>query len=58
MSLSKVFLYLYFLNIFRMGETYIPNDISLGTNDSPENVILITGPNMGGKSTLLRAVSF
>ncbi|CAG8434233.1 1760_t:CDS:10 [Ambispora gerdemannii] len=31
---------------------FIPNDTSLG--DCEPNVILLTGPNMGGKSTLLR----
>lgn len=35
-------------------ETFIPNDISLTPKD---RVILLTGPNMGGKSTLLRQVS-
>mmetsp|Transcript_30876 Transcript_30876/g.40997 ORF Transcript_30876/g.40997 Transcript_30876/m.40997 type:complete len:107 (+) Transcript_30876:626-946(+) len=29
---------------------FIPNDVSLGE----PNALLITGPNMGGKSTLLR----
>lgn len=33
---------------------FIPNDLVLGqTEDSPQT-LLITGPNMGGKSTLLR----
>jgi len=33
---------------------FIPNDISI----SPENpMLLITGPNMGGKSTLLRSLA-
>ncbi|CAI2182652.1 11047_t:CDS:10 [Funneliformis geosporum] len=31
---------------------FIPNDTSLGGNEP--NIILLTGPNMGGKSTLLR----
>ncbi|KAI9359283.1 putative DNA mismatch repair protein Msh6 [Zopfochytrium polystomum] len=34
------------------GKDFIPNDVSLGGDDS--NMILLTGPNMGGKSTLLR----
>jgi len=34
---------------------FIPNDISLGDTDSP-HVMILTGPNMGGKSTLLRQV--
>ena len=33
------------------GERFIANDLSLGPND---RVWLITGPNMGGKSTFLR----
>ena len=32
---------------------FIPNDVSLG---QPSETLLITGPNMGGKSTLLRSV--
>lgn len=35
------------------GKDFIPNDIGLGGGDSA-NLILLTGPNMGGKSTLLR----
>ena len=34
------------------GESYIPNDIFL--DDSEQQVIIITGPNMAGKSALLR----
>jgi DNA mismatch repair protein MSH6 len=33
---------------------FIPNDTTLG-GDEPD-MILLTGPNMGGKSTLLRQV--
>ena len=33
---------------------FIPNDLQLGTDSQAERVILLTGPNMGGKSTLLR----
>lgn len=37
---------------------FVPNDVIMGTlkgeEKSPE-VLLITGPNMGGKSTLLRS---
>ncbi|CAI2371577.1 unnamed protein product [Moneuplotes crassus] len=42
------------------GMTFIPNDIKIGNlynsdDDSvSENILLVTGPNMGGKSTLLR----
>ncbi|PRP74153.1 hypothetical protein PROFUN_06478 [Planoprotostelium fungivorum] len=38
----------------RAGGDFIPNDIQLG-RDNPMTVLL-TGPNMGGKSTLLRQV--
>lgn len=34
------------------GEQYIPNDIAL--DDSTQQIIIITGPNMAGKSALLR----
>ena len=40
-----------------LGSEYIPNSITLGTSDHPERVVLLTGPNMGGKSTLLRQVA-
>jgi DNA mismatch repair protein MutS len=35
-----------------VGEAYIPNDVYLSTDDV--QVMLITGPNMAGKSALLR----
>ncbi len=35
-----------------VGEKYIPNDILL--DDDNEQIIMITGPNMSGKSALLR----
>ncbi len=35
-----------------VGETYIPNDLLL--NDSDQQIIMITGPNMAGKSALIR----
>lgn len=35
--------------------TFVPNDITLGGSDHA-CFILLTGPNMGGKSTLLRQV--
>lgn len=36
--------------------SFIPNDTRLGVAEegSPERIMLLTGPNMGGKSTLLR----
>ncbi len=34
------------------GERFVPNDLFL--NDSSHLILLITGPNMGGKSTYLR----
>lgn len=38
-----------------LGERFVPNDIKL---DSKENqVLIITGPNMAGKSTLIRQVA-
>jgi DNA mismatch repair protein MutS len=35
-----------------LGESYIPNDVILNQDD--QQVIIITGPNMAGKSALLR----
>ena len=35
-------------------EDFIPNGISLGENSAP--LALLTGPNMGGKSTLMRQI--
>ncbi|KAK9055861.1 hypothetical protein SSX86_026948 [Deinandra increscens subsp. villosa] len=35
--------------------TFVPNDVSIG-GSSKARFILLTGPNMGGKSTLLRQV--
>jgi DNA mismatch repair protein MutS len=37
------------------GERYIPNDIRL--DDSENQILIITGPNMAGKSTVLRQVA-
>ena len=34
------------------GEKYVPNDIDL--NDGDQQIMIITGPNMAGKSALLR----
>ena len=35
--------------------TFVPNDVAMGGNDG--NVLLITGPNMAGKSTFIRQVA-
>jgi DNA mismatch repair protein MutS len=35
-----------------VGETYVPNDMMLDTED--QQIIILTGPNMSGKSALLR----
>lgn len=35
-----------------VGETYVPNDILLNNNDT--QIMMITGPNMSGKSAILR----
>ncbi len=35
-----------------MGEPFIPNDVYLGNED--EQILIITGPNMAGKSIILR----
>ncbi|OZI07075.1 DNA mismatch repair protein MutS [Siphonobacter sp. BAB-5385] len=35
-----------------MGESYVPNDLTL--DDEEQQIIMITGPNMAGKSALLR----
>ncbi|KAL2916362.1 DNA mismatch repair protein msh6 [Polyrhizophydium stewartii] len=36
------------------GSAFIPNDTRLGGQAGSHKMILLTGPNMGGKSTLLR----
>ena len=38
--------------LMAVGEQYIPNDVML--NDSDQQIMMITGPNMSGKSALLR----
>jgi DNA mismatch repair protein MutS len=35
-----------------VGESYVPNDVVLDTDD--QQIIILTGPNMSGKSALLR----
>merc|ERR1712113_722854 len=36
------------------ASTFIPNDTVLGCKENKANFVIVTGPNMGGKSTLLR----
>ncbi|MCA1796631.1 MAG: DNA mismatch repair protein MutS, partial [Geobacteraceae bacterium] len=38
-----------------LGESFVPNDVKLDTHN--EQIILITGPNMAGKSTFMRQVA-
>jgi DNA mismatch repair protein MSH6 len=38
------------------GDDFVPNDVIIGGEDAPTS-LLLTGPNMGGKSTLLRQVA-
>jgi DNA mismatch repair protein MSH6 len=40
------------------AKKFIPNDVIMGRKKGAEvspSILLITGPNMGGKSTLLRS---
>ena len=39
-----------------VGEAYVANDIFL--DDETQQIMVITGPNMSGKSALLRQVAF
>lgn len=39
------------------SDTYIPNDANLGSDENENgSFVILTGPNMGGKSTLMRQV--
>jgi DNA mismatch repair protein MutS len=38
----------------RDGHPFIANDCELGAQEGPGRIMLVTGPNMGGKSTFLR----
>jgi DNA mismatch repair protein MSH6 len=37
-----------------LGDSFVPNDTQLNTQEVPASALLVTGPNMGGKSTVLR----
>jgi DNA mismatch repair protein MutS len=39
------------------SKNFIPNDISFKTNKNTPEIWLLTGPNMGGKSTFLRQIA-
>lgn len=36
------------------GKAFVPNDTVIGASENPSRFVLVSGPNMGGKSTLLR----
>jgi len=40
--------------VYTRGGSFIPNDVVLGAAENPAQFVLVTGPNMGGKSTTLR----
>lgn len=40
-----------------LGSDLVPNDTSLGSDEHPQTLALITGPNMAGKSTYIRQVA-
>ncbi len=37
-----------------LEDRFVPNDCALGTEERPQRLALITGPNMAGKSTYIR----
>lgn len=38
------------------SDGFIPNDTAIGCGEDTASLLLVTGPNMGGKSTLMRQV--
>ena len=40
-----------------LRDAYVPNDISLSNQPSSTRALLVTGPNMGGKSSYVRSVA-
>lgn len=38
----------------RQANHFVANDCALGSSEHPERLLMITGPNMGGKSTYMR----
>ena len=40
---------------FDVGESYVPNDVFM--NRSSDQILIITGPNMAGKSTYMRQIA-
>ncbi|KAJ2160428.1 Mismatch repair protein msh3 [Coemansia sp. RSA 552] len=36
---------------------YVPNSVQLGGNEDPSRTMILTGPNAGGKSSLIRTVA-
>eukprot|EP00919_Chromeraceae_sp_WS-2016_P038453 GHVR01091748.1.p1 GENE.GHVR01091748.1~~GHVR01091748.1.p1 ORF type:complete len:1004 (-),score=265.98 GHVR01091748.1:304-3315(-) len=41
-------------SVISSSSTFIPNDVFLNNGEGESGVMILTGPNMGGKSTLLR----
>ncbi len=41
----------------RMGGRFVPNDVAVSAEANAERLLVITGPNMAGKSTLMRQVA-